>query len=45
MVGTPNNCVFLTQRRYNESPEDGICKRDEFQRDRIELCIRERSDV
>lgn len=32
--GTPNNSVFLNQRRYEDSPEVGICKRDEFQRDR-----------
>lgn len=32
--GTPNNSVFLNQRRYEDPPEVGICKRDEFQRDR-----------
>lgn len=32
--GTPNNSDFLNQRRYDESPETGICKRDDFQRDR-----------
>ena len=32
--GTPNNSNFLNQRRYGEFPEVGICKRDEFQRDR-----------
>lgn len=32
--GAPNDSVFLNQRRYEESTEVGICKRDEFQRDR-----------
>ena len=32
--GTPNDSIFLNQRRYEDSPEVGICKRDEFQRDR-----------
>lgn len=32
--GTPNDSAFLNHRRYDESPEEGICKRDEFQRDR-----------
>lgn len=34
MNGTPNDSDFLNQRRYEESPENGECKRDPFQRDR-----------
>lgn len=32
--GAPNDRCFLNRRRYEESPEIGICRRDEFQRDR-----------
>lgn len=32
--GAPNDSIFLNQRRHEDSPEVGICKRDEFQRDR-----------
>lgn len=32
--GAPNNSSFLNQRRYEDPIETGICKRDEFQRDR-----------
>ena len=32
--GVPNNSGFLRLRRYEEPLEDGICRRDEFQRDR-----------
>lgn len=34
MKGAPNNSSFLNQRRHEEAPEDSICKRDAFQRDR-----------
>lgn len=34
MKGAPNNSSFLNQRRHQEAPEDSICKRDAFQRDR-----------
>lgn len=30
----PNDIAFFSQRRHSELPETGICKRDEFQRDR-----------
>ena len=32
--GAPNNSDFLNQRRYDDPSETGICKREEFQRDR-----------
>lgn len=32
--GAPNDSIFLNQRRHDDSAETGICKRDEFQRDR-----------
>lgn len=32
--GTPNDSIFLNKRSHDENPEIGICKRDEFQRDR-----------
>ena len=34
MNGVTNDSLFLNQRRYAETIETGICKRDEFQRDR-----------
>lgn len=32
--GTPNDSLFLNQRRYKDNIESGICKREAFQRDR-----------
>ena len=32
--GCAYNSSFLNQRRHEEAPEDSICKRDAFQRDR-----------
>ena len=34
MNGTPNDSIFLNQRRYEEIAENGVCSRDAFQRDR-----------
>lgn len=32
--GVPNDSIFLNRRLYDEQIETGLCKRDEFQRDR-----------
>lgn len=32
--GAPNDSLFLNQRMHGDMPECGICRRDEFQRDR-----------